>query len=96
MSSGAAPAGAAASEPSALAKCCGSLWWVLTFPFRIVWYAIAIYFLPCVGAYAESIGWRLCCGICLAYGWRFTVRRARSADRTPRASPRPVGAPGPC
>jgi hypothetical protein len=86
MSSGAAPAGAGASEPSACASCCGTLWWVLTFPFRLVWHAIAIYFLPCLGSYAESLAWNLCCFVCLACGWRY---KARPCVRTATArSPR--------
>ena len=78
MSAGAAPAGAAAAVPSGRgASCGGTVWWVLTFPFRLVWHAVAIYFLPCLGAYAESLAWRLCCFVCLACGWRFTARAAR-------------------
>jgi len=71
----AAPAGAAEAEPGGAARFCASLLWVLSFPFRLVWHAVAIYLLPCVGAYGESLLWKLCCFVCISCGWRFEVRR---------------------
>ena len=48
--------------------------WLLLLPFRFVWHAVAIYFLPCLGAYAERLAWNVCCFACLSCGLRYQAR----------------------
>ena len=74
MAPGAAPAGAAADEPGTCARLGAAVLWLLLLPFRFVWHAVAIYFLPCLGAYAERLAWNVCCFACLACGMRYQAR----------------------
>ena len=53
---------------------CRAVLWLLLLPFRLVWHAVAIYCLPCLGAYAESAAWSLCCFVCLACSEQRAVR----------------------